>query len=328
MVFYKALVKRGQIIESVHKAKYLVKDSKKIIALSTNNDDDLVYPRSSIKLFQAVPFVISNASKKYQLNDKILAIACSSHCGENFHIKVLSEWINKIKLPTKSLLCGIHNPISAYSTNKLLLSGNMPSQLHNNCSGKHLAMLTGCLNNNLSQKNYVDFNHPYQKIIRDSLEFFTELKIKKGWYGVDGCNAPQYCFPMNSLVNAMVKLANKKDSSNRYKIASLKLLNAINKYPKLIGGTNRFDSEIIQITNGRIFCKGGAEGVLLFADNKKGYGGIIKIIDGNERAIPPIAMKIFSKLKLLHNKEKEKLKKWKNPRLFNHAKKEIGEILA
>lgn len=327
MVFYKAFVKRGQEIESVHKAKYLVKDSKKIIALSTNNENDLVYPRSSIKIFQAVPLVISNASKKYQLNDKILAISCSSHCGENFHIKILQEWINKIKLPIKSLLCGIHNPINSFSTNKLLLSGNIPSQLHNNCSGKHLAMLTGCLNNNLNQKNYTDFNHPYQKLIRDSLEFFTDSYIKKNWYGVDGCNAPQYCFPMNNLADAMVKLVNKNDNSNKYKQASLKLLNAINKYPKLIGGTNRFDSEIIKITNGKIFCKGGAEGVLLFADNRKGYGGIIKIIDGNERAIPPIAMKIFSKLKLLNNKEKEKLKKWEKPKLFNHAKKEIGEIL-
>ena len=43
----------------------------------------------------------------------------------------------------------------------------------------------------------------------------------------------------------------------------------------------------------------GAEGVLLFADIKKNTGGLIKIIDGNERAIPPIAMKIFSEIEFI-----------------------------
>ena len=52
------------------------------------------------------------------------------------------------------------------------------------------------------------------------------------------------------------------------------------KNPFLIGGTGRFDSELIKVTKGRIFCKGGAEGVILFVDSKKQIGGIIKIKDG------------------------------------------------
>ena len=35
------------------------------------------------------------------------------------------------------------------------------------------------------------------------------------------------------------------------------ILNSINLFPELIGGKNRFDSEVIKITNGNIFCKGG-----------------------------------------------------------------------
>ena len=71
-----------------------------------------------------------------------------------------------------------------------------------------------------------------------------------------------------------------------------------------------------------------AEGVLLFADIKKNTGGLIKIIDGNERAIPPIAMKIFSKLNLLDNKEKKNLDHWRKPKIYNHVKKKVGEIFA
>ena len=72
----------------------------------------------------------------------------------------------------------------------------------------------------------------------------------------------------------------------------------------------------------------GAEGVLLFADIKKNTGGLIKIVDGNARAIPPIVMKIFFELNLLDSKERENLDHWIKPKIYNHAKKEVGEIFA
>ena len=61
---------------------------------------------------------------------------------------------------------------------------------------------------------------------------------------------------------------------------------------------------------------------------QKIFGGVIKIEDGNERAIPPLAMKIFSKLKLLSGNERKNLLKWSEQTLYNHAKKVIGKISA
>jgi len=327
MTYFKALTIRGNLIESTHEAKCLVKDTNFKTLLSTNNENDLVFPRSSIKLFQAIPFIISRAPEKFDLNKKILAMACSSHCGEKTHLEILEKWIKKINLNINKLLCGIHNPINNQSSINLFLSGNLPTQLHNNCAGKHLAMLSGCLSNKMSINNYVGFGHPYQKIIRKSLEYFTESSIKKNQIGVDGCSAPQYAFSMNNLANSMINLVKQNNKENEYTKASSILLSAIKKYPFLIGGKNRFDSEVIKYTKGKIFCKGGAEGVLLFGDIDKKIGGILKVIDGNERAIPPIAMKIFSKLKLLNTNEKIQLKKWSNSTLYNHAIKEVGRII-
>ena len=79
-------------------------------------------------------------------------------------------------------------------------------------------------------------------------------------------------------------------------------------------------------TDGKIFSKGGAEGVLLFAHKEKKIGGIIKINDGNERALPSIANEIFKRLKILNNNELKKLSKWNHEKIFNHAKKNTGEI--
>ena len=82
MVLLKTFIQRGNLTESIHEAKCLVKDSKYNILLSTKNDQDLVYPRSAIKIFQAVPFIVSKAHKKLGLSKKKIAISCSSHCGE------------------------------------------------------------------------------------------------------------------------------------------------------------------------------------------------------------------------------------------------------
>ena len=66
----------------------------------------------------------------------------------------------------------------------------------------------------------------------------------------------------------------------------------------------------------------------MFADTSKNIGGVIKIEDGNERAIPPLAMKIFFKLKLLSSDEKRNLIRWTEQILYNRTKKVIGKISA
>ena len=65
----------------------LITNTKGKTLLSTNNDNDFFYPRSSIKIFQAIPFAMSNAIKNYRLSSKHIALACASHKGEKFHIR-------------------------------------------------------------------------------------------------------------------------------------------------------------------------------------------------------------------------------------------------
>ena len=328
MVSISAQVYRGKLIESEHKAICLVRNFINKDILSTNNNNHYIFPRSAIKIFQALPFIVSRAHIKFNLNEKEIAISCSSHSGESKHIHVLNNWLNKIGIHINQLRCGIHNPLNIKSSNRLLISGKFPSQLHNNCSGKHLAMISGCLAHKIKIDNYINLNHPYQKLIRDSLEHFMQTKIIKKNIGTDGCGAPQYAFSLSNIANSMIQLINEKNNNDFYSSSINTILSTIKKFPLLIAGKNCFDSEIIKITKGRIFCKGGAEGVLLFADLQNKVGGIIKILDGNHRAIPPITMKIFSKLKILKNYEKIQLNTWTNQKLYNHANKEIGKIKA
>lgn len=319
-------ITRGKYNESIHQAKCLIKNYKNEIIFSTENDLDVIFPRSSIKIFQAIPFVYSNANRHFALSNKQIALSCASHSAEKIHIKELSQWLKKINISLSYLKCGIHNPINFNASNKLLLSGNKPNQLHNNCAGKHLGMISGCLANKYKIKNYLELDHPYQIHIRKILEDFTENKILKENFGIDGCSAPQYAFTLNSLTLALVNLIKSYKNNFNFNKEIKTLINSVLKNPLMIGGNNRFDTELIKICGSDLFCKGGAEGVFLFAHLKKKIVGAVKIKDGNERAIPSTVCSIFKKLKILDNTKNLRLKKWKNAKLTNHAKKITGEI--
>ena len=326
MTKIRTYVTRGKIIESIHLSNCIIKDYNFKTIFSTSNGNNFVYPRSAIKIFQAIPFIKSRSQKNFNLTEKQIAISCSSHCGEAEHLKVIKEWIKKININKNLLQCGIHNPLDKYSSDKLLLSGIKPNQLHNNCSGKHLGMISGCISNKINVNNYIEMNHPYQKLIRKTLEYFTETNILKKQKGVDGCSAPQYAFPLKNLSISMINLLKNFIEEKRYSVEIRILLNAIAKFPQLTGSNAIYPSQLMLVTKGKIFAKGGAEGVLMFANKEKKVGGIIKVQDGNERALPSVANKIFKELKILNNKELIKLSKWSNQKIFNHANTKVGEI--
>ena len=234
--------------------------------------------------------------------------------------------MEKVNLKISDLKCGIHNPIHKQSSNKLYLSGKQPNQIYNNCSGKHLAMLTSCIVNDFPIKNYLDFNHPHQKNIREVFAKFTEHKISKKNYGIDGCSAPQYAFTIEKLGKALSNLLNSYNGNFEYTENIRTMINAILANPKFIGGSNNLDSNLIKISNRNIFCKGGAEGVFLFVHLKKEIFGILKVKDGNERALPSAMYTLMKKFRILNKEELSEFNSWNKTNLYNHAKIKIGNI--
>ena len=317
---------RGKKVESTHQVKALVTNVNGKILLSTNNDNEFFFPRSSIKIFQAIPFAMSNAIKNYKLNNKHIALACASHKGEKFHIKELKKWISKIGLKTKNLQCGIHAPLDKNASEKIIYSRKKFNELHNNCAGKHLGMLTSCLVNNQSITNYLDYNHVHQKNIRKIFNKFTESKLSKKNFSLDGCSAPQYSFKIKSISKALNNLIKSYKNNYDYSDQVRTLVNSILENPEFIGGTVSFDTKVIKASKGRIFCKSGAEGVFLFVDFQKEISGVIKITDGNERAIPIAILNIFKKFKVMSKVELKNLEKKEKFELKNHSGRNIGCI--
>ena len=317
---------RSNTIESKHYVKALVCDSNGKTLLTTGNNKDLIYPRSAVKIFQAISFIQSNSHKKLNLNKKQIALSCSSHRGEDYHILQLKNWIKKTNLKIDNLGCGLHYPLNKKAAENFLRSKKQINQLYNNCSGKHLAMLSSCLSNNYKINEYLNFNHEHQISIRKIFEEFTNSKITKKNYGIDGCSAPQYSFNIKDLSNGLNNLIKSYNGLFNFSNEAKLLINSVLENPYYIGGTDSLDSNIIKFSEKQIFCKGGAEGVFLFAHLKKKITGVIKVIDGNERALPSIVYNIFKKLKLFDNIQLKKLKKWSSFQILNHAKINIGSI--
>ncbi|MEO8312094.1 MAG: asparaginase, partial [Caldimonas sp.] len=132
---------RGETRESAHRGAIAVLDAdgKRLVALG--DIERPVFPRSAVKLLQAIPLVESGAADRLALDDEELAIACASHNGEPEHVAVVERMLAKAGLDVGALECGTHWPRIGAVANALAASGGEPNALNNNCSGKHAGFL-------------------------------------------------------------------------------------------------------------------------------------------------------------------------------------------
>ena len=81
------ILKRGSIQESVHKVHAVISDSKGRILMCAGSAEYQTFIRSSLKPFQALPFVSSGTAEKFSCGEKSLAISCGSHSGSTIHAR-------------------------------------------------------------------------------------------------------------------------------------------------------------------------------------------------------------------------------------------------
>ena len=87
--------------------------------------------------------------------------------------------VKKIKIRLTDLKCGQHYPLNQQAKEKILLSNIRINQLYNNCAGKHLAMISSCIQFNYDIDNYLNFDHPHQIKIREFLKNFQNQRFIK-----------------------------------------------------------------------------------------------------------------------------------------------------
>ena len=204
---------RGDIVESFHRGAYAVVDAAGALVANVGDIERPVYPRSAIKILQALPLVESGAADRFGLSDGELALACASHDGEPEHTATAASALAKTGLDARVLECGTHWPYNEVAKRALAARGDAPSALHNNCSGKHAGFVClGCMLAGPSDargflSGYVKPEHAVMREVGAALEATTGCRLVDAPHATDGCSIPTYGLPLRSLALAFARVA-------------------------------------------------------------------------------------------------------------------------
>lgn len=320
----RVLVYRGDIVESRHRISFAVADDSGAIILSRGKTDRPVFPRSAIKMLQAIPLVETGAADQLQLSPKELALACASHGGEPRHVDAVAAWLQRLDLSHRDLECGAHLPSHAPSAERLLSAGEKPSTIHNNCSGKHAGMLTLAKHLGFETRGYRQPDHPVQQVIGDALKSMTGIAQLPA-PAIDGCGIPTFALPLENLAVAMARFARQADTNAMRAHAGKRLAEAIMQHPEMVAGEGHPCTLIMQALPG-VVVKTGAEGVYTAAWPERGLGLTLKVEDGATRASSVALMALLDCLGAVDEHARKQLEAVATPILRNHAGTVVGHI--
>ncbi|MBI4922276.1 MAG: asparaginase [Devosia nanyangense] len=275
---------RGNWVENRHRGAFVVIDAGGKIIASAGDIERPVFPRSAIKSMQALAMVTSGAIDKFHLEDEELALACASHQGEEFHVAGVTSFLGHIGLGIADLECGAHAPSYPPAREKLRARGEQPSAVHNNCSGKHSGMLAVAEALGVPTARYVDRDHPVQQAVRAGIELVVGEPLTVDRCGTDGCSIPTWAAPLRAFAQGFARMATGEGLPQDIAAAARRIFDAATAYPHLVGGTGSLDTDAMRAFGGKLFQKGGAEGVQCGAVRDKGWGYALKVDDGNMAA--------------------------------------------
>lgn len=298
-----ANVVRGDTIESIHRGHLICMDGKGEKILNLGSTETVTFYRSACKPFQALPFITSGACDALGYSEEEVALACASHSGESRHVRIAQLMLERAELMEPHLRCGPHQPFNEKEAERMLREGEHPTQLHNNCSGKHAAMLAMAKHIEADLATYEAIENPVQQAILETISLFSEVPVKKIKIAIDGCAAPNFAVPLSAMARSFLNLISPPESfPDDVRAACARLVSAMSNFPELIGGVERLDTLLMQAAPGKLLSKVGADGAWLCAvmPSEKwpnGLGIALKIEDGDDRrARPVVAIELLRRL--------------------------------
>jgi L-asparaginase II len=328
---------RGGIVESMHRGALAVVDAEGVLRLASGDIDRPVFARSAVKGLQALPLVAGGAADAYGLTDEELALACASHSGEPRHAEAAARMLTKAGVGPEALECGTHWPKHEASARALAVAGGSPGPLHNNCSGKHAGFVcVGCLmaraqgaDPSTFVRGYLRHDHPVMREVGAALQQATGTDIERAPRGTDGCSIPTHGIPLRHLALGFARFGTGVGLPPALAQAARRLRGAVAAAPFFVGGSDRFDTLVMQRLGRRVFCKVGAEGVYCAALPDRGLGVAIKMDDGNNaRAVEVVMAAVIESLLPLDEAERVFMRGFSDLPLVNWNGIEVGRLQA
>jgi L-asparaginase II len=277
-------VTRGPLVESRHRGMVIAVDGDGRTVFSLGETDAAVFPRSACKAMQALPLVETGAADAYRLDQRMLALACSSHNGEPEHAALAAEMLARAGRDVSTLECGAHWSFSQPVLIDQVRAMERPTALHNNCSGKHAGFVCTACHAGVDPEGYIGYDHVIQREIRETMESLTGASLGHDNCGIDGCAIPTYAVPLKGLAHGFARMATGTGPGPARAKAARRLMDACMAEPFFVAGSRRACTRLMQIAPGRIFAKTGAEGVFCAAIPEQGIAIALKCEDGTTRA--------------------------------------------
>ena len=336
---------RGDFLESVHYGSIAIVDSTGRLLAWAGEPNHQTFIRSSAKPFQAIPLVMEGGIEEYDLSTEELALVCASHGGEARHVSTAAALLRKGDFDEDDLLCGTHTPFDERTAAELRASGEAPSPLHSNCSGKHAGMLLASRLLDFPPASYVDIEHPLQRQILQVLADFAGLDPGEVGVGIDGCGVPTFYLPIHRTAFAFARLTGMSSGDSnpalpRYAEAAKEIFDAMTLNPDYVAGAWSMTTPLMKAFEGRLLAKEGAEGFYamgldatlsapilerLGLDEGPSIGIALKISDGSmTRGRDPAVLRTLEQLGLPI--DSETLATYRDRRIKNCAGIEVGRV--
>ncbi len=320
---------RGDAVESQHRGIAVAVDVEGRVVFAAGDAQRVVYPRSALKFFQSIPLLESGAADFFNLTAAEIALACASHGAEDLHLRALHGWLARLNLGVDDLECGADMPLIQSVAHDLIRSGDEPTRAHQNCSGKHAAMLTLARFMEADLPGYSDYHHPVQRAWMTTLSELIEADVRAMPWERDGCGMPAVRMPLQQLAAAFARYADGKLAQPGARGAAMaRILAALRAHPRMLAGAEQCGTDVILATQGRVLVKAGAEGVYGGVIPHLGMGFALKVDDGAGRAQSAALGGMLAKLGALDNAAKTRLARHFEPRIVNSQGYDTGRIAA
>lgn len=332
---------RGDIVENRHRVHAAIVDANGNILYTVGDPSRVTLIRSAAKPAQALAILETGAFEQFYFDDADLALMCASHNSEDMHISRAQSMLAKIQAKETDLRCGGHAATSDAVNKSWIKADYTPTEICNNCSGKHVGMMAGakCLGADVS--DYHLPKNPMQLLVKRIVGDLANLEGDEVKWAIDGCNLPTPAIPLYSLAQMYGTLAAAadlyKDNNSQQRLQSLaRIFHAMTGYPELVGGEGRFCTRLMTAFQGNLVGKVGADacyGIGIRASEQTrnlgtdpAIGIAIKIEDGNIAILYSAVMEILEQLGIGTLETREKLADFHHPKLLNTAGVEIGHV--
>jgi L-asparaginase II len=238
----------------------------------------------------------------------------------------VAAWLARIGRKPEDLECGAHWPYHEETARQLARSQQTPTNLHNNCSGKHAGMVSVATHLGEDIRGYVRSDHPVQRRVTAAIEDVCQIKLAADAVAVDGCSMPTIALPLRALAHGFARFITGEGLQPERAKAAKRIAAAVMAEPFFVAGSGRFCTAVMQAGKGRFIAKTGAEGTFTAAAPELGIGIALKVLDGTARAAQTALGGLLDHVGLLDEQGREAIRPMVEQPLNNWRGINVGSI--